>query len=115
MEALLYALTVERGRCKQASEVLRNAHETILTLEAQVARREVELENPDCQCIADVRPIRRGRSIIDVLQPNLPEMPLSEVVQSLSVAEAHNQILEQEVRELGDRVSFLPSRVFFLP
>ena len=108
MEALLHALTVERGRCRQASESLQNAHETILMLEAQVARREAELESRDRQYIADVKPIPLKRSIIEALHPSPPEMPMSEVVRSLSVAEEHNHILELEIGELNDRVSCLP-------
>jgi len=108
MEALLYALAVERGRYKQASEALHNAHETILTLEAQVARREAELESRDHQHIADVKPILPKPSLIEALHPNLLEVPLSEVVHSLSIAEEHNHLLEQDVRELNNRVSRPP-------
>ena len=105
IEAVLYALAVERGRCKQASEALHNAHETILTLEAQVARREAELESRDNQRIVDVKPILSKRSIIEALHPDLPEASISEVAHSLSIADEHNYILEQEVRELSNRVS----------
>ena len=47
MEALLDAFACEHGRYKQASEALGNARGTILTLEAQVARGEAELECRD--------------------------------------------------------------------
>lgn len=104
MEALLNALACERGRYKQASEALHNAHETILTLEAQVARREAELASRDHRHITDVKPIP-PRSLIEALHPNLPEVPLSEVYHSLSIAEERNHILEQEVHELHNRVS----------
>ena len=104
-EALLHALAFERRRYKQVLEALHNAHETILTLEAQVARREAELENQDRQRIADVKPIPQKRSILEALHPDIPEVPLSEVVHSLSVAEARNHALEQEVYELNNRVS----------
>jgi len=105
MEALLHALASERRRYEQVSEALHNAHEAILTLEAQVARREAELENQDRQRIADVKPIPRKRSILEALHPDLPEVPLPEVVLSLSIAEERNHALEQEVRELNNRVS----------
>lgn len=105
MEALLRALASERRRYQQASEALHNAHETILTLEAQVARREAELESQDHQRIVHAKPIPQKRSLIEVLHPNLPEISLSEVVNSLSIAEEHNHALEQEVRELNNRVS----------
>jgi len=105
MEALLNALACERGRYKQASEALHNAHGTILTLEAQVARREAELECRDLQHIANIKPIPRKRSLVEVLHPNLPEVPLPEVVHTLNVAEERNHVLEQEVRELHSRVS----------
>jgi predicted nucleic acid-binding Zn-ribbon protein len=109
MEALLNALACERGRYNQASEALHNAHETILTLEAQVARREAELESRDHRRVADTNPIPRKRSLVEALRPNLPEVPLSEVVQSLSIAEERNHDLEQEVHELHNRVSRPPS------
>jgi len=105
MEALLHALALERRRYQQTSEALHNAHETILTLEAQVARREAELESQDHQRIADIKPIPQRCSIIEALHPNLPEIPLSEVVNSLSIAEEHNHTLEREVHELNNRVS----------
>ena len=105
MEALLNALAYERGRYKQASEALHNAHETVLTLEAQVARREAELETRDHQHIVDVKPIPPKRKLVEALHPNLPEVPLSEVVHSLSIAGGHNHVLEQEVHELRNRVS----------
>lgn len=114
MEALLHSLAFERRRYKQVSEALHNAHETILTLEAQVARREAELENQDRQRIADVKPIPQKRSILETLHPDLPEVPLSEVVHSLSVAEEHNHALEQEVHELNNRVSHPALPVFLL-
>lgn len=104
-EALIHALALERRRYQQASEALHSAHETILTLEAQVARREAELESQDHQRIADIKPIPQKRSIIEALHPNLPEIPLSEVVNSLSIAEEHNHTLEREVHELNNRVS----------
>lgn len=104
MEALLHALAFERRRYKQASEALQNAHETVLSLEAQVARREAELESQDHQRIVDARPIPQERSMVEALHPDLPEIPLSEVVHSLSIAEEHNHALEQEVRELNNRV-----------
>lgn len=105
MEALSNALARERTRYKQVSEALHNAHETILTLEAQVARREAELESRDHQHVADVKPIPLKRSLAEALHPNLPEVPLSEVIHSLSIAEEHNYVLEQEVHELHNRVS----------
>jgi Arc/MetJ-type ribon-helix-helix transcriptional regulator len=105
MEALLNALAHERGRYKQASEALHNAHETVLTLEAQVARREAELESHNHQRIADVKPIPPKRSLVEALRPNIPEVPISEVIHSLSVGEEYNHILEQEVQELNNRVS----------
>lgn len=105
MEVLLHALTAERGRCRRALESLQNAHETILTLEAQVARREAELEIRDHQCIADVKPIPQTRTLLEGLHSDLPEVPLLETVHSLSIAEEHNRVLEQEVGELNDRVS----------
>jgi len=110
MEALLNALACERGRYKQASEALHNAHEIILTLEAQVARREAELECRDHQHNANVKPIPRKRSLLEALRPSPPGVPLSEVVHSLSVAEERNHALEQEIRELHTRVScpYLP-------
>jgi len=114
MEALLHALAYERRRHQQTSEALHNAHETILTLEAQVARRDVELESQDHQRIADAKPIPQRRSLIEALHPNLPEVPLSEVVHSLSVAEEDNHILEREVHELNNRVS-CPKLPEFLP
>ncbi|KAF9646528.1 hypothetical protein BDM02DRAFT_3188740 [Thelephora ganbajun] len=103
MEALLHALALERGRCRQASGALYNAHETILTLEAQVARREAELQSRDYQHIAEVKPILPKPSLVEALHPNLPDMPLLEVVHSLSIAEECNHILEQEVHELNNR------------
>jgi len=105
MEALVNALACERGRYSQASEALHHAHETILTLEAQVARREAELERRDHEHIAGVKPIPRKRSLVEALHPSLPEVPLSEVVRSLSVAEERNHALELEVHELHNRVS----------
>lgn len=107
MEALLHALNVERERCRRLAESLETARETILTLEAQVARREAELESRDHQYIADVRPIPPRGSLFEGLHPNLPEVPPSETLHSLSVAEEHNNLLEQEVSELNDRVSRL--------
>ena len=114
MEPLLNALACERGRSKQASEALHNAHETILTLEAQVTRREVELECRDHRHITNVKPIPRKRSLVEALRPILPDMPLSEVVHSLRIAEEHNHALEQEVHELHTRVSRLHSLNFTL-
>lgn len=114
MEALLHALAFERRQCQQASEALHNAHETILTLEAQVARREAELESQGHQRITDAKPIPRRRSLIETLHPNLPEVPLSEVVHSLNIAEEHNHTLEREVHELNNRVSCPTLRVFLL-
>ena len=105
MEALLNALAYERGRYKQASEALHSAHETVLTLEAQVARREAELETRNHQRIADVKPIPLKRSLVEALRPNIPEVPISEVVHSLSMGEEYNHILEQEVQELDNHVS----------
>jgi len=107
MEALLHTLACERGRYRQASEALQIAHETILTLEAQVTRREAELECQDHQRVTNVKPIPRKRSLAEALRPNLPEVPLSEVVHSLSVAEERNHALEQEIHELHIRVSRL--------
>lgn len=107
MEALLHALAFERRRYQQVSEALHNAHETILTLEAQVVRRDAELESQDHQRIADVRPIPQKRSIVESLHPDLPEVPLSEVAHSLSIAEEDNYALEREIRELNNRVSYL--------
>lgn len=118
-EAILHALALERGRCRQASEALQNAHETILALGAQVARREVELETRDRQSITDVRPIPPKRSIFEALHPNLPEVSPSEMVHSLNIAEEHNHILEQEVSKLNNRVSRptrqIPPLTVFLP
>lgn len=111
---MLHALAVERGRYKQASEAFHNAHETILTLEAQVARREAELEIRDHQNIADVKPILPKHSLTEALHPNLPEVSLSEVVHCLSIAEEHNYLLEQDVRELNNRVSRPPPSQFLL-
>ena len=108
MEALLHALTVERARRVQVSEALQNAHEAILTLEAQVARREAELESRDHQYIADVKPIPPKRTVIEALHHSPSEMPISEVVRSLSAAEEHNHILKLEINELSDRVSCPP-------
>jgi len=105
MEALLNALTYERGRYKHAAEALHNAHEIILTLEAQVARREAELESRDQQHIMGVKPIPQKRSLVEALRPNIPEVPLSEVVHSLSIAEERNHALEREVHELNNSVS----------
>ena len=109
MGALLHALNVERGRCRRTAESLQNAHEAILTLEAQVARREAELENHSYRHIADAQPIPQKRSIFEALHPNLPEVPLSETVHSLGIAEEFNHGLEQEVGELNNRVSCPPS------
>ena len=114
MGVLLNSLARERGRCKQSSEALYNAHETILTLEAQVARREAELESRDYRHIADVKPIPQKRNLVEALRPNLPELPLSEVVHSLNIAEEHNHVLEREVHELHNRVSRPPSSEFLL-
>ena len=114
MEVLVNTLACERVRHKQASEALHNAHETILTLEAQVARREAELESRDHQRIADVKPLPPKRSLLEALHPNLPEVPLSEVVHSLSIAEEHNHALEQQVRGLHAHVSCLSSPGFLL-
>ena len=108
MEALLHALAFERKRYKQASEALHNAHETVLTLEAQVARREAELESQDRQFIVDAKPIPQKRTLVDAFHPNLPEVSLSEVFSSLSIAEEHNLSLELEVHELKNRVSPAP-------
>ena len=105
MEALFHALAFERRRYKHASEALHNARETMLTLKAQVARREAELGSQDYQRIADAKPIPRRHSIIEALHPNLPEVPLSEVVHSLSTAEENNYALEREIHELKNRVS----------
>jgi hypothetical protein len=105
MEALLNAPAYERCRYTQASEALHNAHETMLTLQVQVARREAELGSRDHQRIADVKPIAPKRSLVGALYPNLPEVSLSEVINSLSIAEEHNHVLEQEVHELKNRVS----------
>ena len=102
---MLHALAFERKRYKQASEALHNAHETVLTLEAQVARREAELENQDRQYIVDAQPIPQKRSLLDAFHPDLPEVSLSDVVSSLSIAEEHNLSLEMEVYELNSRVS----------
>lgn len=107
MEALLHALSVERGRCRRATVSLQNAHETILTLEAQVARREAELESGDHRRIADVRPIPRKHGLFESLHPNLPDVPPSETVYSLAIAEEHNCVLEREVSLLNARVSHL--------
>lgn len=104
-EALLYALTVERGRCRNSSEALQNASETILTLEAQLARREAELESRDLQDITDVKPIPRKHSIVEALHPDLPEVSLSEVVHSLNVAVESNLVLEQGIGESNSRVN----------
>lgn len=112
MGALLHALTVERGRCRRTEESLQNAHEAILTLEAQVARREAELEHRDHRHIAGVKPLPRKRSIFEALHPNLPEVPLSETIHSLSMADEFNHVLEQEVGELNSRVSRLPPSNF---
>ena len=114
MEALLNALACERGRYKQTSDALRNAHETILTLEAQVTRREAELECRDHRSIANVKPIPRKRSLVEALRPNLPEVPLSEVVHSLNIAEERNHALEQEIQELHTRVGRLQLHSFTL-
>jgi hypothetical protein len=104
-EALLNAPAYERGRYTQAPEALHSAHETVPTLEAQVARREAELGGRDHQRITDVRPIAPKRSLVGAPHPNLPEVSLSEVVISLRIAEEHNHVLEQEVHELKNRVS----------
>jgi hypothetical protein len=113
MGALLHALTAERGRCRRTAESLQNAHETLLTLEAQVARREAELESRDHRDIAEVKPIFQKRSLFEALHPNLPEVPFSETVHSLSVAEEFNYALEQEVGELNSRVSRPPLPISF--
>lgn len=107
MEALLHALTIERSRCRRATESLQDAHETILTLEAQVARREAELAGRDHQIVTDAKPKHQKRSLFEALHPNLPDVPLSETVHSLNVAEELNRSLEQEVGELNNRVSRL--------
>lgn len=105
METLLHALSVERGRCRRGADSLQDAHETILTLEAQVARREAELESRDHRSIADAGPVPGKRSLLGTLNPNLPEVSLSETFHSLGMREEYNHVLEQEVNELDDRVS----------
>ena len=104
---MVNTLACERDRYKQASEALHDAHETILTLEAQVARREAELECRGHQHIANIKPIPRKRNLVEALRPDIPEVPLSEIVHSLSVAEERNHVLEQEIHELHTRVSHL--------
>jgi hypothetical protein len=96
MEVLLNTLAYERGRYKQASEALHNAHETVLTLEAQVARREAELGSRDHQLISDVKPIAPKCSLVGALHPNLPEVSLSEVMNSLNIADECNHVLSKK-------------------
>lgn len=110
METLLHALTVERSRVRRATESLQNAYETISTLEAQLARREAELESRDHQCITDVKPVPNRSSSFGSVHPNFLEVPISEIVHLSSIAEEQNYILEQEVSELSDRVSSSLSR-----
>ena len=112
-EAFLHALALERGRCRQTSEALKDAHETILTLEAQVARREAELESRDHQHIASVKPVPQKRSLVETLCAKVPDVPLSEVIHSLSMAEENNHVLEREVSELSNHVGRPPPPIPF--
>ena len=108
MEVMLHALTVECAWCGQVSEALQNTHKAILMLEAQVARREAELESCNHQYIVDVKPIPPKHTIIEALYHSPSEIPILEVVQSLSAAEEHNHLLKLEINELSNHVSCLP-------
>lgn len=95
---VITSLQAERDSERQAHQRTRQQAESqILVLEAQLARREVELETciahtPDCFQLAE-----------QVVQSTTP-MSQEEVAKVLSVTSAKNRALDREVKTLSERV-----------